>query len=72
MRVADRVRWEARTAAQLRILEDCLQRALDGLENIPDSVEGIGYVRKQVDLAHDAAINVAGAVRVLMPEAGIV
>ena len=71
MRVADRVRWESRIAAQLRILEDCLQRALDGLENIPDSVEGIGYVRKQVDLAHDAAINVAGATKVLMPEAGI-
>ena len=71
MRITDRVRWETRLASKLRILEDCLQRALDQLENIPESVEGIGYVRKQVHLACDAIIDANGAARVLMPEAGI-
>lgn len=37
--------------------EDCLQRALDGMEGGPDSTDW-EYVNRQVDLAHDAVIEV--------------
>jgi len=70
MRVEDRIRWEARLAAKFRIAEDCLQRALDQLEGDRDA-PGWDYVRKEVDLAHDAVIDAAGAARVLCPDAKI-
>jgi len=46
-----------RLATKASTCEDSLQRALDGLENIPELPE-FDYVRKQVDLAHDAIVEV--------------
>jgi hypothetical protein len=71
MTIADRIRWEARLASKLRMAEDILLRALDQLEGDRDC-PGWDYVRKQVDLAHDAVIDATGAARVLCPNAGIV
>jgi len=71
VRITDRVRWEQRLAQKLRIAEDCLQRALDQLEEASSNVAWT-YVKEQVDKAHDAVIDAQGAARVLCPEAGIV
>jgi len=70
MRLLDRARWEQRLASKFRILEDCIQRALDQLQAKNDC-PGWNYVKTQVDLAHDAVIDAMGAAHVLCPDAKI-
>jgi len=67
MRVEERIRWETRLASKLRIAEDCLQRALDQLEEKCDHAMW-SYINGQVDKAHDAVIDALGAGRVLCPQ----
>jgi len=50
-----------RVALKVRIIEDCLTRALDALEDRPAEWMSGDYLNGQVDRGHDAAIDAASA-----------